>query len=393
MTVEVTGNYFLQLAFGETKVQTAPADIQDISIYQYLNKFVPALSLKLVDSQGMLQHFSPFDKNMSRMSVLIAESFISEDSNSFDYLIWRRNNSSLSTATGIYEANGLLNVKKLFFPGFTRSFNQPIIKTLTDIAISELEVDGVEISSTLQNVKQIIQPGWSNAQLFSYLEENLEGQNGEFGYKIFIKNKNSRRVFVCKTYEELINGPVQFKFTVNDTLVKDMIPIFDFDIIDNYRVWGFEQRQYSFFDYDNSKVVNNKVNVSECPSLTFYHLMEREDGVDSLGLNINGRSNDFTKDFSGKAKSRFQEGIMNLVQMWILTWGLPNIVPGDIIDLTFALGANQTNPNNYQYSGFWLVSKVVHSIKDTHRTRLFLIRNGLNTDLDTSLIPANNRKI
>lgn len=381
------------MSFGEIKVQTTPADIQDITIFQYLDKFVPALSLKLVDSQGILQHFSPFDKNMSRVSLTISESITGKDSNSFNFLIWRRNNSSLSTASSVYDAKGLLNIKNMFFPSFTRSFTQSIIKTLTDIAINELQVDEVQISNTLRNVKQIIQPSWSNAQLFSYLEENLEGSNGEFGYRIFIKNKNDKTIFVCKTFEELIKEPVKFKFIVNDNLVEDMIPVFDFDIVDNYRVWGFRQRQYSFFDYDNSKFVSNTVDVSDFPSLTFYHMMEQEDSNDSFGLNVAGRSNDFTKAFEGKAKSRFQEGLMNLAQMWILTWGLPNITPGDIIDLTFAQGISGLDINNYQYSGFWLVNRVVHSIKDTHRTRLFLIRNGLNTNLNTSLVKAKNRKI
>jgi len=45
----------------------------------------------------------------------------------------------------------------------------------------------------------------------------------------------------------------------------------------------------------------------------------------------------------------------------------------------------------YQHSGLWLVKRVVHLIGDSFQTRLLLTRCGIDTDILTSLIEAENR--
>lgn len=391
--MELTGNYFLKLKFGDDELLTTPDTLKDVTLIQYMDKFVPSLKLQLVDSQGLLQHLFPFDKYMSRIFLQFGLTYAGTEFNSFDYMVWRRYNETLFQESSVYDVGCLMDVKDLFYPTHIRSWDQSVRTTLTDIAINEMKVDEVDISPSLDYVKQIIQPSWSNLQLFSYLKKNLEGSDGEFGYKIYFKNVDGKTIFVCRTYEELINQSIKYKFMISDIPYKDFYPIYDFDIKDNYKIWGFQRRGYSYFDYDNSELVDVDVNVNEFPSLTFYHMMEKDDGTDSYGLSFDGRSNDFSSTFVGRAKSRFQEGLMNLVQMWTLTHGITNIAPGDLVEVIFAQSFPQADINRFQYSGYWLVKRVVHQFGDTHRMRLLLIRNGLNTDLKTTLVPASVRKV
>jgi len=78
--------------------------------------------------------------------------------------------------------------------------------------------------------------------------------------------------------------------------------------------------------------------------------------------------------------------------MWITTIGLSNMTPGKVVQVFFPHGADAGNLYSYQYSGYWLVERVVHNIGDTFMTKLLLTRNGLDTDKETTLLKSTNKR-
>jgi hypothetical protein len=182
---------------------------------------------------------------------------------------------------------------------------------------------------------------------------------------------------------------------LNDTAYEDQRPIFEYYIFDNYKLYGIfgaREQKYSYFDYATSQYISNTERAQNYTSLSDFFLIDKNDTTDSNEINDTGRSNDFTSDFKGKIKNDYGNRLVSLAKMWITTQGLPNAVPGQIVQLFFPHGVAGDNLYSYQYSGYWLVERVVHNLGDTFLTKLLLTRHGLDTDKSTSLIPATLKK-
>ena len=121
-------------------------------------------------------------------------------------------------------------------------------------------------------------------------------------------------------------------------------------------------------------------------------MIDKSDPLDNNQKNDTGRGNAFTTDFMGPIKSSYGNRLINLVKMWITTQGLPNAVPGQTVQVFFPHGATGEDLYSYQYSGYWLVERVVHNFGDAFITKLLLTRHGLDTDKETSLLPAIKKK-
>lgn len=391
------GSYNLIVEFGNTVVPLSTSILRELTIIQDMNKLLPEFRFRILDSSGALTHIVPFDQNMSKVRIRAALNYETTDENIFEFVVYiREPGARQSNPSAEYDISGLLDVQKLFSPDYSRGLPGNIKTSLENIALNELKVDATEVSVGLNYAKNLLQPTWTNAQLINKLKEYLIGQNGEYGYKCFIKNYQYKKIFVFKSISEMIKDSISYKFVLNSEPYQDQLPVYEYYIFDNYKIYGIfgaRTQSYSYFDYENSQYVRNTEKVEDYFSLSDFYLIDKNDVMDSNEINDTGRSNDFTSDFKGKIKSSYGNRLASLSKLWITTIGLPNAVPGQTIQIFFPYGAAKgDNLYSYQYSGYWLIERVIHNFGDTFVTKLLLTRHGLDTDIKTSLLPATLKK-
>lgn len=388
-------NYHIILKFGDIELPVTESNLRELTIVQDINKFLPEFRLKINDSTGYITHVTPFDSRMSKVRIELADTPESKDKNAFDFAVFRRMpEGNQSTPASLYDIEGLLDSEGLFSPDRCRGLSGSIRSSLSRVS-TEMKIDSTEISPSLEYEKVLVQPLWSNIQFLKYLKENLIGKSDEYGFKCFIKRYNARSVFVFRGLREFINDPVAYKFLLSDREQKGQNPIYSFSIYDNYKIheiFASKKQAYKYFNYTLSEFVEGNYPASDFMSLSDYFLIDANDSEDSNCIDNTGRSNDFTADFKGKVKSSFSNRLNNLVNMWILSKGLANACPGQIVSVLFPHGAVADELYSYQYSGYWMISKVVHNIGSEFMTRLLLTRNGLDTDKNTTLLKATTRK-
>ena len=407
MTTEIKGNYFSRLKFGGQDLVIDPAGIQEFSIIQDIDRFLPYMRLRMVDPQGGLTHILPFDKQLSRMSLDLSNKVGDNIKVSYDFLVYRRMPESAYNTAAYYDIEGLLNVDGLFAPDRSRGWTDSVSTVLTDIATDDLELDGADISTALDYTANIVQPCVPNAQFLSDLKDRLVGKNGQAPYKMFVRveqglkeqgqKQDARKVFVCKSIPEFYSQEVKYKFIVNDEPYQDHLPVFEYSIYDNYRmygVFGASQQAYSYFDYDTGAFTESIVGVTDYLSLSEYLLIDNEDTSDSVSVKNMGRGDSITSNAgSNRAVSGHYNRLSNMVNLWILSFGIATVQPGDIVRVVFGQGINEGKVFSYQYSGYWMVKRVVHMLGRTFKTRLLLVRAGIDTDQNTSLVAASKKKV
>ena len=388
--------YHLIVKFAEKLVPLDTATLRELTIVQDLNKFLPEFRLKVMDNSGALTHVLPFDKGMSKVYVELGSSPSADYKNSFNFAVFdRRPIGDQSNPSTLYDVTGLLDVPGMFSPKYCRAHSTSIKTTLEGLALGELGLQKAEVSESLNYVKSILQPQWNDIQFFKWLKENLIGKSEEYGYRCFVKCEDRKSTFVFKSLLEMINQPLNNKFIVAPEGAEDQLPIFHYAIFDYYKlheVFASKKQDYSYFDYDTSEFIDAQEDVQDYLSLSDYWLIDRDDDENSNSIQDLGRSNDFTANFKGRVRSSFANRQMNLVKMWITTIGLSNMTPGKVVQVFFPHGADAGNLYSYQYSGYWLVERVVHNIGDTFMTKLLLTRNGLDTDKETTLLKSTNKR-
>ena len=357
-----------------------------------MNKFLPEIRLRIDDATGAFTHIAPFDRGMSRISIEFAVDQDTKDRNSFTFMVYiREPQSNQATPATEYDVTGLLDVNKMFSPDYARGHSGNIKTNLENIALKEIGVSAADVSSSLDYTKTLIQPHRTNAQFLKYHKENLIGKNGEYGYKCFVKSYMMKTYFVFKSLLEMIRDHVSYKFMLNDTKYEDRYPIFEYGIYDNYKLYGafgVKQQDYSYFNYTTGTFVHAIETATNYLSLSDFYLIDQNDLSDSNEMQATGRSNDFTSNFAGLIKSSYSNRLLNLTKLWITTQGLPNIQPGQTVELFFPQGATGDNLYSFQYSGYWLVERVVHNMGDVFLTKLLLTRNGVDTDKKSTLLRA-----
>lgn len=383
-----------------------PQQIKEFTITLDINSFLPSFRLIMNDSEGILTHLTPFDLSSGRLHVSIGQStdLGIEDTTDFSFDIYRR----FPTSDFVWEVEGLLMVDDLFSPDKIRGFNETIQSTLETIA-AELGVDSTEISASLAHRKTLIQPGWSNAKFLNYVKRNVAGMAWESGFFSFIKCVKTRTVFVFKSIDDFVGQSPKYRFRLGPEVYVDRdanrtyYPILEYNIVDNYRLLGLlgsRRQEYTYFDYTlgkpkiaNLEVDRNSEVLYDFPSLTrYYQIDKEEDANDNITLYNTGRSNSLTSDFTERALGLFHKNLVDLSKMWIDTFGISDIYPGDIVEVQKIEHVSRGEEFGYQGQGYWIVEKVVHVVGHGYITRLLLTRNGTDFMEGHSLLPAANWK-
>jgi len=394
MSIGIAGNYVLRMKFGTQDIPIVPSAFEDFSIIQDYNRLLPYFQLQLADTTGGLTHLIPFDKEMTRVSVQVGTLDGSNVTNTFSFQAFRRFPEAINMAATHYDIQGLLNVPNLFTPTFCRAVNGSVYDFLYDIATKEMLADRTDISESLKVNKLILQPKWSNIELFRYLNRML-GDDGGYSFTPYFYVKNGEMTFAFKSLEDMCVSDPSYKFIIADKPFNDYLPVADYAIYDNYQALGLKgvvKQDYGFFDYEAGTWLEGADSYQDYLSLSDYFQWDWQDHLDSDPIYDTGRTNDFTQNFGGRVRGEYYKRLNNMVKMWIHTWGLPNCVPGQVVKVLFAQGLQVGNLSSYQYSGYWLVERVVHSFGDTFTTKLLLTRAGVDTDQFTSMITPVRRK-
>lgn len=383
----VAGNYILNVKIDDIIVPIEPQKIDEFTITQDIDRLLPVFRLRVTDPTGSLIHIIPFDKASSDISLEIARGTNHDNLNEFKFTVERRR----CIEENKYEIAGVLDVNELFSSVKCRSLTGNLKTNLENIATTELEIPETEVGVSLNYEKTIIQPHWTNAKLLRYLKNNVVGRDNEAGYHCFIKNIKGRTVFVFKSLDELYVKPVEYKFIVGPDTFQNYYPVSMYRIYDNSELiadYGAKSQEYDYFNYNTGEYVDKSIPVNDCPSLAEHFLINKDDVSDGAPFFRFGRSNDFTTDFDGKARNSYYNRLKQLICMWISTCGLENVVPGDIVQVIFGEMLHRKDLFVYQHTGLWMVKRAVHLIGQSFLTNLLLVRNGIDTEMDTSLIPA-----
>jgi hypothetical protein len=375
MSIAVQGNYTLNIKFGDTNIPLNPTAMDEFTIIQDMNRFLPYFRLRLMDSSGIFTHVAPFDKGMSRVSVQVAGSIGTDIQNAYSFVVYRRFPESMYVVSNHYDVGGLLDVSNLFNPSICRAFVDTIGNVAAYIAINEMGCDDIDISQSLMTLtKKILQPRWTNAQLFKYWKRTL-GDTGGYCYMPFIKVVDGNFIFTLRSLSDMMNANPEYKFIVGDRPYMDYLPVTDYTIFDNYKIQGIKgvkTQEYFYFDYNLGELIDARDNYEDYVSLSDFITADIEDSEESITIQNLGRTNEFTETFVGNERARYYRRINDLTKMWIYTWGLANVVPGQVAQVLFAQGAQAGNISAYQYSGNWLIERVVHSFGSTFSTKLLL---------------------
>jgi len=400
--------YQLRFQLGDKDIAIEPYSIDEFTITADINRFLPALRVAFTDSQGLLTHVIPLDSATNKAVVTIGRGKdVLEQYNEYEFDIYRR----FPNSRGKYDIEGLLSVDNLFSPQYVRSFSGTIRSTLMTIA-EELGVDGVELDTSLNYKKSLIQPSWTNAQFLTYLKNNLSGKWDEGCFYAFIRNrveggKYGSKTLVFSKLSSLVSEKPRYNFLVGSQSVtydeydKSIIyyPVFGYRILDNYKtigIYGLKSSKYTYFDYDNSEFTWGSIDIQEYPSLTDYFMVDQNDPDTSLDPST-GQSNSFTSDFRGKVLNKYFKDLTDLVKLEIVTWGLEDLCPGDIVKVKFGYPPVVDYTMSLVYQGFWLVERVIHVLGPSYMMKVLLTRNGIDYvrpegGSDTSLIAASTER-
>lgn len=386
-----TGTDFrISLKFGDKDIYYMPHMLEEFTIIQDIDSFLPAFRLSIQDTDGIFSHVLPFDESLSKVYVGFNRG--SELTNSFDFKVYRRFIKSSAGVANVYDINGLLDIDGLFAPDRSRGFSGTIKSTLEFLA-TEVGVSSHEISSSLLDVKNIVQPNWSNAQLLKYLAENLSGSNLTAGYYCFFKRKRNMTSMVFRSLTEFNESPVAQRYVISEVQTKSdkYLPVFDHDIIDNYKAFGVfaaKRQPFSYYNYDTSSFVESSYDFSGFVALADHFMIDENDLTEGQSIDSCGRTNAFTSDFLGKVKGSYFKRLSDLTTMWIFSIGNENLVPGDVVLVEFPRPKIGEQVFSRHYAGYWLVKRVVHTLGHDYKNRILLCRSGLDVDLKTSMLKS-----
>ena len=379
-----------------------PNQLDGLTIVLDLFQLLPSFRMRIQDSAGVITHLIPLDKDLSRVFITFGGVVLPGLENTSEYYfdVYR----AFPSSNNIYEVIGALVAKELLSVDRVRSFSGTVKSTIESIS-EESEMNGSEVSGSLEFKKAIVQPGWTNAKLLNYLKTTLQGSSREGSFYSFVKIQGTDKYLVFKSYKDFAMSGVKFRFQLGGNPSYEIdsdeyyFPIFEFKAYDNYKIvaaFGSRSRNYSYYDYANGKFVVDTVKLvgNSDSREDFYSLTERFliDGSDSqtdcMTLNNCGRDS----DFRGRVLGQYHDDLLGLSKLWITTFGIHTISPGDIVDILFLEHLIPGKEFGCNYHGYWMVERVIHMMGHTYLTRLLLTRCGVTSSQDSTLIKATKRK-
>jgi hypothetical protein len=390
-----TTDYALRFKFGDVEASIDPQAFREFTITQDINSFLPSFTIKTVDRQGLLTHIIPFDRRVSKMFVQFGkyEDIQNLDQhNYFEFIAYRKYPDS----DGMFKIQGLLNIDGLFYPKRTKGRSGTIQSILQDISQNELRIKNTDISPSLDVSYTITQGNWSNAQLLSYLRDWTTGINQEGCYFCFVRVRRGKLEFVFRSLSDFIGLEPINTFAFFREKIEDVYPIYGYKMIDTFTsfdIGGYSTQPYAYFDYYQGKFVQEELSALDYYSLTEKFLIDtNRSSEDFSQMSDIGRNIEYDRTRVGHVKNRYYKSLTALSKMWITTGGMQNICPGDIIVVSFPGPSMEGKVMDFQYSGFWMVERIVHSFGSSYISKILLTRNGVDSTIQSTLLEASKKK-
>jgi len=387
-------DYTLRMKFGDLEAAIDPHATSEFTITQDIHSFLPHFKIKTVDRQRLFTHVIPFDRRVNRLFIQFAgheDVMKGENHNYFDFVVWRKYPDS----DGVFHVEGSLDIDGLFYPKRRRGFKGSIKDNLIDIAKDDLNLTDTDISPSLDKTHTFTQTNQTDADLLTDLRNRSTGAGNEACYFCFIRIRRGKREFVFRSLNDFITAEPTNNFAFFREKVEDYYPIYQYQIIDTHTsclMKGYKTQLYSYFDYENGKYVENSFGIQDYLSLSEKFLID-ENNLDDVSVIDNlGRSGVVSDNFVGEVKGAFYRALTSLSKMWITTQGLQNVCPGDIVLLAYPGAMISGKILDYQYSGYWLVERIVHSFGTSYTSKILLTRNGVDSTVSTTLISATKKK-
>ena len=399
----VAGNYYLRVQIGSQDILTNPQSFYALDVVEYIDRMLPAFTITFRDPTGFLTNKLFIDKSYSTMTLVFSNTVDATKSKDMKFRIYRRFPASYTGVANTITMTGLLDVPGLFSPTWQRGWNKKTISSILSQLATEMKIQNKDIDTFTEPIS-LVQPNWSNATLLRYLASRVINSNRDGGMFAFIDTyaasttnskwaKGSARL-TFKSLNSFLKQPSKYTFQVTKEPPNNVMPIYNFEGVDNFElvnIMGVEKQRYNYFDYDTGKQVDDELVLQdeEFKSLSKYIACDTALSEDGLSQDNCGRTNELVPDFEPVMRGKYFKKVNTLVKQWITTRGVTDIRCGDIIYIASA-PPDVSQMMNYQYTGYWMVERVVHHISSTYMTKLLITRPGIDTDQKTTLLKATN---
>ena len=397
-SIGLGGNYLLTLSIGEVPVALSPTSFTSLNIIEYLDRPLPYFDITFNDAAGVLTHTLVLDSAWNTIKLMFANAMKPADKKWMTFRIYRRKPMSITGMSSAIQLTGFLDIPNMFSPRYERGWADKSVAVILREIMEDLKLTEEDFDPDLDKTKiSIVQPEWSNSLFLKYLSASLLSKEKSSGFFSFIDSpaqsatsKTAKSRLVFRSLASLLEESNKYDFVYSGVPQKDALPIYSFQAVDNFEVLntlGVGKQLYSYFDYENGEAVDAELGLTEAgfKSLAQYYSYDPQIGTEGL-RKFYGRTNAFESDYDAWIKGPYEKKVNTLGQLWVNTMGVTDIRCGDIVKVVFL--ANAKSLASCQYSGYWLVLRIIHHFADTYETRLLLTRSGVNTDVETRLTKA-----
>ena len=396
----IAGNYQLRIQFGEQDIDWTPMSFTAIEVFEYIDRMLPSFRVTFKDPTGFLTNKLMIDATRGQLRLVFSGAWDMAKEKDMSFRVYRRFAEKLTDVGNIITMTGLLDAPGLFSPSWQRGWSKTAVTAILGQLAAEMKLTNTDFDTFTKPIT-VVQGNWSNITFLQYLANRLVNSNGAGGMFCFVDVPAARdgskasfagpRLTFKALKSFLTKAPVK-KFQVTKEAAAGNIPIYNFEVVDNFEVLnaiGIGKQVLQYFDYETGMQKDVTVGLDEtlAPSLSKYINCDAGLETDGVSMDDIGRTNDFVKDPMPVVRGKYEKRINSLVQQWVTVPGLTDICCGDIVQIDPAVVA-ASDLMSHQYTGRWMVSRIVHHISSTYMTKLLLTRGGIDTDEWTTLRTA-----
>jgi hypothetical protein len=394
----IAGNYRLRVRIGKQDVTVSPESFTAIDIIEYIDRILPAFTVTFKDARGILTHKTLTDSMHNTMTFSFAmDNETPYEGKDMRFRIYRRKPEMYTEIANMVKFTGLLDVPNVFSPQYQKGWVKTSIQSILEDIGASMGIASYRFDPGLTQVVSIVQPQWNNAMFLQYLADRVAQSFGETGYFAFVDvdTKGDPRLNF-RSLTSLLKQ--QAKKVIKMTKMPDgiMMPLYNFEGIDNFEplnILGIGKQSYSYFNWMTGVQVDDEIPIEEAIFTSLSKYFAHDPTINTVGITQQelGRTNEMVPDWKPVLKGRYYKKINSLVKQWITTMGTTELSCGDLIKVVFT--EDPAEMMNYQYTGFWMIERIVHHISNTYLTKLLVTRPGVDSEVDTTLQRAPMAKI
>jgi len=392
------GVWNIRLKIGGTDFYVDSTNMISLTVYEYLDRLLPTFCLELQDPGEVMIKTLPLDSMMSKVSLTFSNPiFEAVGDRNMEFKVYRRFPMSVPAAMSAIRFTGVLDVKDCLSPchqtGWVNKTLATIIREITSDMGCEMH-PGTDLGNKPMSV---VQPNWNNAMFLRYLASKWAvSATGKVGFYCYISadRKGTPRLYF-RTLTELFSQRPKFRFMTTKEYTPGLFPIYNFESYDNFNVLnalGTRTYTYRYFDYEAGKMETKQLSIQDgrgISSLAEYYSVDQDiEDMDNEVYFVVDKTVDADK-MDNIHRGRLFDRINSLNKTWISTTGVQSIRCGDIVTIM-----PEERPPYFavQYSGHWLVERVIHHFSNSYTTKLLLTRSGVDAMSGSALEKADTYK-